>query len=542
MEYIIYYLILNFWGALLTWKFFVASGIPAWKAFVPVYRTVLWFEVADRPKWWAIFMYVPIIDNVMAMILAYETLHMFGRRKLSDILWTIATLGGYMGYIAYTQKLERQERSLAEIRRTVPVIINHLLFAVVAAGSVRVAMIEAYNIPSSSMEKSLMVGDYLFVSKMHYGLRLPRTPWALPLMHDKVPVLNRKSYTDLVKIPYTRLPGWTSPKVGDAVVFNVPMDMDAPVDKRQNYVKRCVGEPGQTIEIVDRDVFIDNEKWDWPDRSDHQYSHVIITNESGLGPKQLKEDYDLIYFDGRRVESERDADIKGGDLINGKRYYISSLTEENIDQLAGHSNVLEIVPQIDKFTLKEVREGTYSNSQRLAVARAGYMYGNPNGGHHDTLVFPWTVDNYGPFWIPKKGESIELNWENFLLYRTCITDYEGHELVRRDGQYFLDGEQATSYTFEMDYYWMMGDNRHNSEDSRYWGPVPEDHIMGKPVFIFWSWDSFAYEFKDRLRWRRMFTVVHGEGEPRNYLWLGGLLIIGYLVGERIYKRRQANKS
>ncbi|HAB31825.1 MAG TPA: signal peptidase I, partial [Cryomorphaceae bacterium] len=204
LDFLLYYLILNVYSSLITWKFFVANGRPAWSAWVPVYRTYGLMQISDRPRWWMILCYIPVVDNVMSIILTYELLHMHGFRENKHILLSIFTLGGYVGYLNYTAALERGDRDNAEIRRRMPATVNHILFAVVAAGAIRVTTFEAYNIPTGSMEKTLMVGDYLFVSKVHYGLRLPMTPLSIPLMHNLIPYTQVPSYLDWVRLPYAR--------------------------------------------------------------------------------------------------------------------------------------------------------------------------------------------------------------------------------------------------------------------------------------------------------------------------------------------------
>ena len=293
LDLLAYYLIINFWSSILTWKFFKSAGRSNWEAWVPVYRTVILLKIVDRPKWWAILCYIPVIDNIMSIIISYEVLHIFGFRDNKYILLTIPTCGAYMGYLSYTSELTLLPRDNKIIRRKIPLFINHLFFACVAAGAVRMTTFEAYNIPTGSMEKSLMIGDYLFVSKLHYGLRIPNTPLSIPLMHNLIPYTSIPSYLDWVNFPYLRLPAFSSIEKGDAVVFNVPVDPGRPVDKKDNYVKRCIALPGDTISIVDRQVYINRSFQEFPERANPQWSYYVRTKGKGFNPRQLKRDFDI---------------------------------------------------------------------------------------------------------------------------------------------------------------------------------------------------------------------------------------------------------
>ena len=541
MEYLLYYLVLNLYGSAITWRFFQAAGIPVWKAFVPVYRTYLWTKIADRPWWWTILAYIPVVDNAMALVLAYETLHMFGFRQNKHIFLTAATGGLYLGYLNYSAKLERGVRSNDEIRSRMPLWVNHILWAVVAAGTVRMMTFEAFNIPTPSMEKSLMVGDYLVVSKIAYGLRMPNTPMSIPLMHNVIPFANVPSYLTLVQLPYLRLPGLAKVQRGDAVVFNFPQDPGRPADKKDHYVKRCMGTPGDTLELRHTQVFIDGEAVAFPERSNAQFSHYVRTRPGqGFSPRQLKKDFDINYVTNMTVNNQNVSDV----LQITETEYVVTIPSQSLakfaqmpsidtmfamDALAGDSTFAPGTPEALKWY--------YSN-----FVAGGMIFPNPMGGHSDSLVYPWTRDNFGPLWIPAKGSTIALNYDTYLKYEHAVNAYEGHELTRELGpegeRFYVDGQPATSYTFALDYYWMMGDNRHNSWDSRYWGFVPETHVVGKPVFIFWSMDSFKSGI-DKIRSERLFTVVHGDGKPRSYLIPFLALVGAYYAWEWFRKRKKS---
>ncbi len=536
LDLLAYYLIINFWSSILTWKFFKSAGRSNWEAWVPVYRTVILLKIVDRPKWWAILCYIPVIDNIMSIIISYEVLHIFGFRDNKYILLTIPTCGAYMGYLSYTSELTLLPRDNKIIRRKIPLFINHLFFACVAAGAVRMTTFEAYNIPTGSMEKSLMIGDYLFVSKLHYGLRIPNTPLSIPLMHNLIPYTSIPSYLDWVNFPYLRLPAFSSIEKGDAVVFNVPVDPGRPVDKKDNYVKRCIALPGDTISIVDRQVYINKSFQELPERANPQWSYYVRTKGKGFNPRQLKRDFDINYLDNRIVSNQNLSDVI--QITNSE--YMITISTDALPRFKAQKNIDTVIcmntPGDNLFDENIPEAIKWYNENYI---KPMLTYPNPDG-HSDTIVFNWSRDNYGPFWLPASGQVVELSYQNVLKYGRAIDVYEGHDLEFKNDQYYLDGIPAKSYTFSLDYYWMMGDNRHNSWDSRYWGMVPEDHILGKPVFIFMSKDSFVKGFLSSIRSERLFTVIHGKGEPTSYLYPFLLLVAVYLGWEKFRKRKKVN--
>jgi signal peptidase I len=339
-----------------------------------------------------------------------------------------------------------------------------VLFAVIAATIIRTFFIEAFTIPTPSMEKTLMVGDFLFVSKVNYGARTPITPLSFPFVHQEMPIIGGKSYSTAIQLPYYRLPGFSTIAHNDIVVFNYPMEDDRPIDKQTHYIKRCVGLPGDTLQIVDRVVSLNGEKAMQPKKS--QYVYDIQTTGSGLSERLL-----------------HDLDVTDGGPAYNPGQYRYCLTRENAEKL-------KALPSVASISVMNQPKNEY----------AEYIYPfNP--------AITWNMDNFGPLWIPKAGATIQLTPENVSKYKRCITAYEHNTLEEKNGAVYLNGQIATSYTFKMDYFFMMGDNRHNSADSRFWGFVPEDHIVGKAVFIWMSWDSNG-SFLNKIRWSRLFNVIH----------------------------------
>lgn len=404
--------------------------------------------------------------------------------------------------------------------------VDAIVFALVAVYFVNLYFFQNYVIPSSSLEKSLLVGDYLFVSKMSYGARVPQTPLHMPLTQHTMPIFNCKSYLEWVKWDYKRVDGLGKVQLNDIVVFNFPagdsvatalqaediyrlsyqagkelskpIDMSGlsledqrlvfdyyyqvgrkyindnpqsfgeivvrPVDRRENYVKRCVGLPGQILQIENRVIYLDGKANREPDNVQYRY----FVHTKGMLPD------DLCHELGISKE-----DLAG--YYTDESVYNMPLTAKAKDALLARKDIVTAIGN----TPDDDAGGLYPLNKLTG----------------------WTVDNYGPIWIPKKGETIELSLDNLPLYERPIHAYEGNTLDVKDGKIFINGEETTHYTFKMDYYWMMGDNRHNSADSRFWGFVPEDHIVGKPIFIWLSLDQDRGWFDGKIRWNRLFKFV-----------------------------------
>lgn len=379
--------------------------------------------------------------------------------------------------------------------------VDAIIFALVVATFLRIFFIEAYVIPSSSMERTLLTGDYLFVSKLAYGPKIPETPVSMPLVHNVMPVTGGKSYSEIVKWPYRRLAGFSDVKRGDIVVFAFPNGdtvltalpgadyhevaringrkyaeevygpiLTRPRDKKDNYVKRCVAVAGDTLLIKDGKVIVNGipEKF----REGVQNTYRVVTNGLPINAKILEG------MNMNLSEVLYDPTMPG--------YPALPLNDEEVEKIGRMGNVQSISRNIDR----------YSEVMPDAMLRIF-----PYSENHK-----WTRDNYGPVWIPEKGAEIELTKENLPLYSRAITAYEGNSLEVKDDGIYINGVLSDRYTFKQDYYFMMGDNRHNSADSRYWGFVPEDHVIGKPVIIWFSTDK-GKPFPSSIRWNRLFKLV-----------------------------------
>lgn len=513
---------------------------------MPIYRVVILCKIIERPWYWTILYFLPVVGNVMVVVMIFELLHVSNYRPLKHTILTILTLGLYLGYLNFTEKLTYVGRNIQDIRRHVSELAASLIFAVVAATAIRAYTFEAFTIPTPSMEKSLMVGDFLFVSKFHYGSRPPITPLALPLVHNKIPFAGLDSYVDWIRLPYWRFFKFQDVQRGDAVVFNYPAEdirpinmdgKDRPIDKREHYVKRCVGIPGDTLRIIDRIVMIDDQPMEMPERANPQWSYYVRTNNRSFNPDVVKERFDINYLNRHQQTETGD---QGAVIPLTQTEYMITIPQNSLEDLKKLPNVVEVIPIVGKASLSDYPEDLPETLKRL-YQNFDMLRANsdifPNPKDQEIPVFNWSRDNFGPLWLPQQGSTIELNPENYLKYSRAITAYEENTLEQSGGKYLLNGQEATSYTFKQGYYWMMGDNRHSSDDSRYWGFVPEDHIVGKPVFIWMSWDKHSSGI-NKIRYDRVFTVVHGEGPGRSYFWPFLIGVIAISLGNRYYKKRK----
>ena len=502
-------------------RLFPKAGKPASAAYIPFYNTWVMQEISGRPKHWVFWQLIPVVGWFITPGIFIEFAKAFNRFSFRE--HTMASLFGFAYFPWLASKVEQAEKERSSGKKLAKTHIPHYIgaegvarhrkpawrewadaaiFAIVAATLIRAFIFEAFVIPSGSMEKTLLVRDFLFVSKVSYGPRVPNTPLSFPFVHNYMPVTDTKSYTEVIKIPYIR---WfaSAPKRNDVVVFNFPEGDTVvhrpqfesaqpyaalvrklgreevlsnpefqpvyvhPVDKTDNYIKRCIGVAGDSLKIVNGDVFI-NTGSGWqasvvPPYSERQYS---VTVKPGFNI--TKE-----YLEGLGIminETPESSDLLG----NSPNYQVNMTVKER--DLLRASGVAQTVEAIN-----------FNFPDRSSIFP------------FDTL-HRWSVDTFGPLWIPKKGASVSLTAENYAVYERAIRNYEHNDFVMQGGRFLLNGQPITSYTFKMDYYWMMGDNRQGSQDSRFWGFVPEDRVVGKAWMIWFSWDKGP-------RWNRLFNIV-----------------------------------
>jgi signal peptidase I len=527
IQWFIFFLIIQGIHGLGTWKLYKKAGRQAWEAFVPVYNAIVLMKIINRPWWWTILLFLPIVNIIMFIVVWVETSRSFGKNQPIDTFLAIISLGFYNYYLNYATNVDHiKDRSLHP-KSGSGEWASSILFAVVAATIVHTYIIQPYTIPSSSLEKSLLVGDFLFVSKFHFGARVPMTTIAAPMVHDTIPVLNKKSYLfdddfskrntswkNKLQLPYLRIPGFEKIDRNEIVVFNQPadtlLDMNdfhpdrnyyKPIDKKTNLVKRCVAVAGDSLEVRNGYVYINGEKNVLPDRAHLQFSYMLETKGSPFNNSQLSNRYDITDFPSYNQDYTA--------------AYFPAISDEALAKFKNHPNVASIEPR------KQVK------------------------GERDPSIFPhdpaynWNNDFFGPLYIPESGKTIDLNLEVLPLYKRAISEYEGNKIAVHGNQILINDEVATSYTFKQNYYWMMGDNRHNSLDARAWGLVPFDHVVGKPVFVWMSWNTHGKGF-DKIRWERMFTTVNGTGKPTSFFIPFLVVLFGFIGFNKWRERRKKN--
>jgi len=537
--WLLFFLLLQVIHFLGTWKLYIKAGRKVWEAAIPIYNAIVLMQIINRPKWWVILLFIPIINLLMFPVIWVETIRSFGKNKRLDTILAIFTFGLYIYYVNYISDVNYIEDRSLQPRSNAGEWVSSITFAIIAATLVHTYFMQPYTIPSSSLEKSLLVGDFLFVSKFHYGARIPMTTVAAPMVHDTIPAIpvpftkikltkkfksylftddfskRKTSLLNKLQLPYMRLPGFQKIKRNDIVVFNQPadtlLDMNdfspdrnyyKPIDKKTNLVKRCVAIAGDSLEIRDGYIYINGKRTVLPDRAKPQYNFFVDTEGKRINQVTLKKRY------GAR---EGAVDRQGNFILTSKGGYVLTLTDKEAARVTKNPNVKSVTK---------------------------YMEPKGAGGN----VFPhvsslgWNTDNYGPIYIPQKGKTVQLTKESLPFYKRVITEYENNNLIINGDEILINGKDTKSYTFKQDYYWMMGDNRQNSLDARYWGFVPFDHVVGKPVLIWLSIDKDGKGMQ-KLRWDRMFTTVGGSGEPVSYLYYF-LGVLGLWFAYDFFRKRK----
>ena len=548
--------VIHFFG---TWKLYVKAGRKSWEAAIPIYNGIILMRIINRPKWWILLLFIPVVNLLMFPVIWIETIRTFGFYKKSDSFLVIVTFGLYILYINYLTDTKYNANRSLKPRSEVGEWISSITFAIIAATLVHTYFMQPFTIPTSSLEKSLLVGDYLFVSKFHYGARVPSTVIAAPMVHDSLPFTGTASYLKKPQLPYTRLPGLQKIKNNDIVCFNWPADTLAtmwgdtsgkftykPVDKKTNYVKRSVGIAGDSLEMINGYFYINGKKNELPDRAKLQFYYTYESKKpisQSTYPKFLIDKertgvYKILseYWNNSKVQ---DAIKKNGNLskIGSDSLYTEVVGGINAD-LARKLKMLSVENKINiNLTEEEVER---LNKYPLTVSIKKVNHGADNAIFPHIEKLGWSQDNFGPIYIPKAGTSIKLTSESLPFYEQIIKNYEKNDLQVVGENIFINGKKVDSYTFKQDYFYLIGDNRHNSLDARYWGYVPFDHVLGKPVMIWFSWDANAASFGAKLksiRWNRMFTTVHGDGKPVSYRYLV-LVLIGLYIGYNFYKGKK----
>lgn len=563
-QWILFILLVQVIHFLGTWKLYVKAGRKAWEAAIPIYNAVVLMQIINRPKWWLILLFIPIINLLMFPVLWVETIRSYGRNSTLESWLVIFTLGFYIYYVNYALDVKYIDDRSLQPKTAMGEWVSSIVFAIVAATLVHTYFIQPYVIPTGSLERTLRVGDFLFVSKFHYGARTPMTTVAAPMVHDTLPVLGVPSYLNKPQLPYFRLPGFTKVDRNDIVVFSWPADtvrrffkretgVKKPIDKKSNYVKRCVGVPGDSLEVRDGYVFINGKQLELPGSAKPQFDYTIYSSK-GVSSRLLEQigvtdftrkylsnalnqqqaqavnQYLLGYDQGENGELVLYTKSSGIPTLTIKKFGLSLREVTDRERLAPLTDDMVAVLRSDSSIDSVVQKITLK-------------------GRRGTNLFPqspdynWNYSQLGAIYIPKKGTTVDLNLKTLPLYKKIIRDYELNTISVSGNQISINDEVANSYTFKQDYYWMMGDNRDHSEDSRAWGYVPENHIVGTPIFIWMSFDNFTENITNwRPRWDRIFTTVNGDGEPQSYFKYFLILLVAYFVGSWLWKRKKSNQA
>ncbi len=556
-EWLLFFLSYNLLIFVGSQRLFKLAGVDSWKSLIPIYNIVKHLEIINRPKWWVILVFIPVINLLMIPVIWIEFIKRFNHNSKLDRILVIITLGLYLFYVSYVSKRTKyvDNISFSNFERS----LGSLVFAVVIATIVHNYILQPFVIPTGSLEKTLRVGDFLLVSKFHYGARIPSTVISFPMVHDTIPILNTRSYLKKPQLPYIRIPGFQEIKNNDIVVFNWPADtvrkffvkekgVIKPRDKKSNYVKRAVGVPGDSLEIKDGIVYLNGQENKLPERAKPLYTYKIFSKDgvSSSKLKNLEIDGFIRKFIIRNLSQELYNSLKTNILsisnTNENEYLIytddqgipiKKVRELNID-------IREIIDNERELSLtfndaNKIRNSNEFDTIFRPIEKTNYI---------NSVFFPgnkrfnWNNDQLGPIYIPKAGEKIKLTINDLPLYKKIIRDYENNEVEVVDNNIYINGEISSNYTFKQDYYWMMGDNRYNSEDSRVWGFVPFDHVLGKPVFIWMSIDGLFNGISNwKFRWDRVFTTIGFDGKPKSYLPHFIILILVWQLFSYLKKKK-----
>ena len=547
-----------------TWRLYQKAGKKTWEAVVPIYNAVILMDIIRRPRWWVILLFIPIINLMLFPVIWVETLRSFGKNSAIDTALGLLSFGLYTYRINYDKNATYiNDRSLVP-RTWFGEWINALLFAVIAATLVHNYFIQPYIIPTGSLEKTLLIGDFLFVSKFHYGARSPMTAVAFPMVHDTLPLVRSRSYLNYPQLPYFRLPRFQNIERNEIVVFSWPADtvrrffvkekgVRKPIDKKSNYVKRCVGLPGDTLSVVDGFVHINGQQSILPERAKTQYTFSAY-NAKGVSSRKLLND-GIKDFDRKyRIENITQ------ETYNAILPYIHGRLTNDLDNFIVQTPSMGLPPKLIgqlRLRVKEILEAkkelTLTINEAKILEERGLFDSlirkinrskTPNTTFFpNSLPYDWNEDNFGPLTIPKKGSTVALNEYNLPLYKKIIREYEGNRLEKDETTIYINGKATKEYTFQQDYYWMMGDNRHRSEDSRFWGFVPENHVVGKPILIWFSIEGINDGIRNwKIRWDRIMTTVKGEGKPISFFpYFVAVVVLWQIVGF-IRKRKKSTTA
>ncbi|PRA95397.1 S26 family signal peptidase [Chryseobacterium sp. MYb7] len=540
LTYTVYVLILSVLMGVSSWKLFKKMGYSPLFAFIPFYNYFIILKETKHPKWWAILSYLPIVGPIMMSVFHLYLVKKFGKTLFKDQILTVILPFIYMAVINYSKDVELEDENANDLFLTdeekndkkKDTFLGSITFAVVFATIIHVFVTQPFGIPTGSMERTLLVGDFLFVNKWSYGYRLPMRPVAIPFLQGTImdtgqkgnPKDDPKSYVDGVKLPYTRILQFNKPQKNDVVVFNYPQDsVHTAIDRKDPYVKRCVATAGDTFEMRAGRLFVNGK----PETvlGDQEVQHrYIVTTGSQLDIPSLYNTYGFLPV--QELQTDK-----------GYLYAFQGLTDKTAKEIKGLSQVLDMKEEVSP---KGEAAVFYRDEAKTKIDTTQSIF---------PINKPWNQDWYGPLRIPKKGDVVAINQETLPMYQWIISEYEHNSLEKKNGKIFINGKETTQYTIQQDYYMMVGDNRDASLDARFFGFVPEENIVGKPMFTWMSLQgafadsSSTYQAPFKIRWERMFKATNtGEANKTSYWWIAAMILILFFGWEYFVKLFRKNKT
>ncbi|WP_375181042.1 signal peptidase I [Chryseobacterium sp.] len=545
LTYAVYVLILSLLMGISTWKLFKKLGYSPLFAFIPFYNYFIILKETKHPKWWAILSYLPIVGPIMMSVFHLYLVKKFGKTLFKDQFLTVILPFIYMATVNYGKDVELEDENaifLTDEEKSAKKkdsFVGSVTFAVVFATIIHVFVTQPFGIPTGSMERTLLVGDFLFVNKWSYGYRLPMRPLAIPFLQGTImdtgekgnPKDDPKSYVDAVKLPYERIFQFNKPQKKDIVVFNYPQDsVHTAIDRKDPYVKRCVAVAGDTFEMRAGRLFVNGKAETFLGDQEVQHAYTVSTGTQ-LDILGLYNIYGFLPV--REIQNE-----KSGGFV----YMFQGLTDKTAKEIKSLPNVISMEENIypkDSATI----------SYKLNADKTAYTKSIDTTQSIFPINKPWNQDWYGPLKIPKKGDVVTINQETLPEYQWIISQYEHNKLENKNGKIFINGKQTNQYTIQQDYYMMVGDNRDASLDARFFGFVPEENIVGKPMFTWMSVQgvfadaSSTYQAPKKVRWERMFKATNtGEANKTSYWWIAAMILILFFGWEYFMKLFRKKKT
>ncbi|WP_313384401.1 signal peptidase I [Chishuiella sp.] len=518
--WLIGYIFANLIFGVATWKLYKNAGKQAWQAYIPFINIWQGLSIIHRPKWWIVLFYIPIVGPIFWLVFFVDLGDAYGKIETKDKIIMVLTLGLYIFAVNYSDN----PKYLGPEQRK-PTFISSLLFALVLATLVHNWFIQPMIVPTGSMENTIKIGDALFVEKISHGARVPMTPIGIPFSE----FIYRDGFIDKARLPYMRLPGWRALKSNDIVVFNYPTDsVYSAIDRKDAYVKRLVGLPGQTVQVRNGILYVDGKKFIPKKDAQVQHAYMVIT-KTPFSDKLLYENFGI---------NPTGSDFQKNDYFVQKNedgnlaYYFKALTDAHVAAMKSNTNVISVEPILDPVGQK---------TEHIV-----------NGKIDSTnTIFPvnknWNPDQYGPLYIPKKGDNVEITKESLPQFINILRKYE-HNNLRIDsanGKFdvYINDQKTNKYQIKQDYYFMMGDNRNQSLDARFFGYVGEDHIIGRPIMIWANMNGmFEPTAPKKFIWNRFFTSINNDDPNKTSYGIYVLIALIAWIGYDIVKARKEKKK